>query len=1043
MSYIGATGINSFQEELDTEIKNTSNYIGSIVLSQSTTDSGLNSRITSLETAVGSPSTRVYITEPTITTGTYVKSHTIDEEYKCVIYKHDGSSNSSSSYSINFNDTNGTICDIMVIGGGGGGGGNEGGGGGAGCLAFLQGATIPNGTYNISVGKGGAGGSGDGSNGNNSSFLNSDASPVGITAFGGGGGAGNGNNGISGGCGGGGSGGSTTGGSDTDGVYNASFTKTSINFFGNDGNTNGGGGGAGSEGSTDGGIGLKGINSLNIDFKTHFDITDGKTGEEYTTNNITYVYFAGGGGFHSGNNGLGNVNIGASVHCGGGKGGSSSNSGENGGDGLVIIKYKYSSVTTSASGISLELDNIRDEIGDPSTLDPLYLGTGMHREITLLEQGVGIPSSSQAIWRSQGNGLYGITDSIMAQLGMTDYAVGTNASQLFATQLSTAFATLLGWSVGATTTVTVAQAINKLDERINKYEDTDIEAGDYDIINDRSNNTYFLNSGNVGIGYNKNDALNKKLDVNGDINITGDLYKNGSLIQFGEWDKNTNDIYYNTGNVGIGDFSTSAPSKKLDVDGDINITGDLYKNGSLIQFGSKWSDLTGGTGVFYNGNVAVGNYSSTSTSYKLEVDGNAYFKNELRLQSTSSPNLWLVKDDGSGNLLQQGFISVEASGNNNLSLNAFDITGTANPKVGIVSKINNSTKMTIFNDGNVAIGSYSTSPNYKLDVDGDVSCRDILTIQGTTTPQLWIARLDASGNVLENGYVYVSSVSPHNLIIGHYDDVSSPTNSVGIEMRINSAPVLTIENNGNTRIGAYNPTPPSYKLEVVGDLNVTSGNTYRINGTDLRYLIPIWEGYTLQTKHMEYKLKAQKSTSETGFTRIDDNLTSGFVIKIRPQFASSSIILRMNAFVSWYEQGDSRWWGARLHRKIGTGSWTEVTGANGGTGSNDGSGVTRGTAVWFGDNGAIQDNAEMGCVSASYEDYPNTTSVVYYTIAVKCRLGEDSSNGDGNDQFYLNRAYEHGDEYRFNPISTWEAREIHHSSTPIITDASNFNFGTS
>ena len=843
MSYIGATGINSFQDELNEEIENTSNYIKSVVSTQSTTDSGFNNRITSLETSVGSPSTRVYITEPTITTGTYVKTHIIDEEYKCVIYKHDGSSNSSSSYSIDFNDTNGTICDIMVIAGGGGGGGNEGGGGGAGCLTFLQGATIPNGTYNISVGKGGAGGSADGSNGNNSSFLNTDASPVGITSFGGGGGAGNGNNGISGGSGGGGSGASTTGGSNTNGVYNASFTKSSINFFGNNGDTNGGGGGAGSAGSTDGGIGLKGITSLNIDFKTHFDITDGTTGEEYTTNNIHYVYFAGGGGFHSGNNGLGNVNIGASVHCGGGKGGGSGDSGENGGDGLVIIRYKYSTLTTTASGISLELDNIRDEIGDPSTISPLYLGTGMHREITLLEQGVGIPSSSQSIWWSQGNGLYGITDSIMTQLGMTDYAVGANASQIFATQLSSAFATLLGWSATATTTVTIADAINKLDERITKYEDTDIEAGDYDLINDRSNDTYFLNSGNIGIGYNKNDALSKKFNVSGDINITGDLYKNGSLIQFGEWDKNTNDIYYNTGNVGIGDFSTTAPSKKLDVDGDINITGDLYKNGSLILFGSKWTDLTGGSGIFYNGKVAVGNYSSLSTSYKLEVDGDAYFKDEIRLQATSSPNLWLVKDDGSGNLLQQGFISVEASGNNNLSLNAFDITGTTNPKVGIVSKINNSTKMTIFNNGNVAIGSQTTAPNYKFEVDGDVSCSDILRIQDTTNPQLWLERQDASGNTLQNAYLYVSNVSPHNMILNHYD--ASGTPAVGIDMRINNSQVLKIENNGNTRIGAYSPTPPAYKLEVVGDINITSGDLYK-NG--VQYNIGNYENLSVSSQ---------------------------------------------------------------------------------------------------------------------------------------------------------------------------------------------------
>ena len=128
MSFIGATGYNSFQEELDTEIQNTSNFINSVVIAEGVVDSNLTTRISDLEndvgnvadvangilasglnlavdnlnTNVGSPKTTLAINEPTTTTGSYVSLHTIDTKHKYILYKHDGSANTSSSYSITF-----------------------------------------------------------------------------------------------------------------------------------------------------------------------------------------------------------------------------------------------------------------------------------------------------------------------------------------------------------------------------------------------------------------------------------------------------------------------------------------------------------------------------------------------------------------------------------------------------------------------------------------------------------------------------------------------------------------------------------------------------------------------------------------------------------------------------------------------------------------------------------------------------------------------------------------------------------------------------
>ena len=143
-----------------------------------------------------------------------------------------------------------------------------------------------------------------------------------------------------------------------------------------------------------------------------------------------------------------------------------------------------------------------------------------------------------------------------------------------------------------------------------------------------SSNIYY-DSGKVGIG---TDNPVNKLDVVGDVNITGkykiggndlqyiDLsnlpedfdtslsnvvdgttikYTNGTLTVIGggggdsEWTISDNKIYYNDGNVGIG---TTDPSTKLDVVGNINITGTYKINGYAIDT----DDIIEGSNKYYS-----------------------------------------------------------------------------------------------------------------------------------------------------------------------------------------------------------------------------------------------------------------------------------------------------------------------------------------------------------------------------------------------------------------------------------------------------------
>ena len=96
-------------------------------------------------------------------------------------------------------------------------------------------------------------------------------------------------------------------------------------------------------------------------------------------------------------------------------------------------------------------------------------------------------------------------------------------------------------------------------------------------------NDISYSTGNVAIG---GVAAGYDLDVDGDINFTGNIRKNGVIQALsggggggggGQWAiVNTNDISFTIGNVGI---ATTTPGYDLDVNGDINFTGAILKNG--------------------------------------------------------------------------------------------------------------------------------------------------------------------------------------------------------------------------------------------------------------------------------------------------------------------------------------------------------------------------------------------------------------------------------------------------------------------------------
>lgn len=106
--------------------------------------------------------------------------------------------------------------------------------------------------------------------------------------------------------------------------------------------------------------------------------------------------------------------------------------------------------------------------------------------------------------------------------------------------------------------------------------------GSFIVINDSTQDISITSDSTPKIGIGTL-SPQYKLDVNGDINFSGDLYRDGVLFSQSptQWVSVTSGIHTSS-NVGVG---TTNPTFKLDVGGDINFTGNLYQNGILLNIG--------------------------------------------------------------------------------------------------------------------------------------------------------------------------------------------------------------------------------------------------------------------------------------------------------------------------------------------------------------------------------------------------------------------------------------------------------------------------